>query len=404
MNQILYDEIIPRISSNIEVSSRNDEYIVTLLDSNFHLKVSSNLFNLLQCVDNNKTICQIVDNYNSTFQNQIDSKIAYELLFKKLGHYNIIENEENNFKPSKTPSYLKLSTIIINAKVAKTLSSPFLFLFSNRIMICLIPICLIIITATIITDYNEILGNLKEISSENIVLYIVFMTISTLFHELGHATATYKFGGEHSGIGIGFYLFTPVMFADVSSAWKFSVNKRIIVNLAGLYFELLFTVILILIAFITKTNSFMLISIGILVRTLYNLNPFFRTDGYWILSDAIRIPNLRKTSDALLQKAIKFNNSRKFSKKEYALIIYAFLSNTFILFFLFYLFVINPNSLLSFPVDIYSHIKNLITNKTDIDIIGFAPFITPVIFYFLIIRLSYIYIKKLKQYAITKKL
>lgn len=402
MNQISYANIIPKISSNVEISHRDNEYIITLIDSNFHLKISESLFNLLKFVDNNKTICQIVREYNNAFKNQIDESLAYELLYKKLGHYNIIENDESSFIPSKNPSYLRLNTIVINAKIAKILSKPFLFLFSNRMMIFLIPICFLVITTTVIKNYDEIFRNLKEISSENIALYIIFMIISGLFHELGHATATYRFGGEHSGIGIGFYLFTPVMYADVSSAWKFSVGKRIIVNLAGIYFELLLTVLLILISFVTKTDSFMLISLAILAKTLYNLNPFFRTDGYWVLSDAMRIPNLRTMSNNLLKKVIKSKFDLKVTKKEWALVFYAFLSNTFIFFFLSYLFIINPSSLITFPVDAYSYINQIINNKIIFSMVGFSPLLTPIIFYFLVIRLALNYIKKAKINVIKK--
>ena len=225
MNQILYANIIPKISSNVEISHRDNEYIVTLIDSNFHLKISSKLFNLLGFVDNSKNITQIVNEFNKRFQSHIDESLAYELLYKKLGHYNIIENDESHFIPSNSPSYLRLNTIVINARIAKILSKPFLFLFSNRMMTLLIPICLLITMTTIIRNYNGIFNSLRNISSENITLYVGLMTISSLFHELGHATATYKFGGEHSGIGIGFYLFTPVMYADVYAATNISTIK-----------------------------------------------------------------------------------------------------------------------------------------------------------------------------------
>jgi putative peptide zinc metalloprotease protein len=163
-------------------------------------------------------------------------------------------------------------------------------------------------------NYDEIYKNLKDSSVENIFLYVGIMIISSLFHELGHTTATYKFGGDHSGIGVGFYLFTPVLYADVSSTWKFEANKRIVVNLAGIYFELLLCTLLILVSLIIGFKPLMTISMMILIKTLFNLNPFFRTDGYWVLSDAIRIPNLRTTSNELLKRVIKqlnFNLTKK---------------------------------------------------------------------------------------------
>ena len=400
MNQISYANITPKISPNVEISYRDNEYIITLIDSNFHLKISSKLFNLLDFVDNTKNIPQIVNEFNKRFYSQIDENLAYELLYKKLGHYNIIENSESDFKPNNKPSYLRLNIIVINAARTKILSKPFLFLFSNIVMSFFIPICFLITSISVIRNYDEIFRNLKNISSENIALYIGIMIISSLLHELGHATATYKFGGDHSGIGMGFYLFTPVMYADVSSAWKFDVGKRIIVNLAGIYFELLLSTLLILISFCTRIESLMLISLAILFKTLYNLNPFFRSDGYWVLSDSIRVPNLRATSNDLLKKLIKFKMNFKFTNKELFLIFYALISNAFIVFFLFYLFIINPSSLITFPVDIYLYVNQIFNNNKIFSMVSFSPLLTPIIFYFLVIRLVLNYIKKQKTNVI----
>jgi putative peptide zinc metalloprotease protein len=291
---------------------------------------------------------------------------------------------------------LKLNLIIINAKNAKFLSKPFLGLFSNNILWFLIPACFFILSMIFFVNYDEIFKNLKNSSIENIFLYVGIMIISSLFHELGHTTATYKFGGHHSGIGIGFYLFTPVLYADVSSVWKFDANKRIVVNLAGIYFELLLSTLLILVSLIISFKPLMTISMMILIKTLYNFNPFFRTDGYWVLSDAIRIPNLRTTSNELLKKVIKKLNFN-LTKKQAFLVIYALISNSFILFFLLYLFIINPSSLLTFPVDTYLYIIGIINNKIVFSLVNVAPLLTPLVFYILVIRLGFDYIKKWKN-------
>jgi putative peptide zinc metalloprotease protein len=222
------------------------------------------------------------------------------------------------------------------------------------------------------------------------------MILSGIFHELGHASATYNFGGEHSGIGIGFYLFTPVMYADVSSAWKFDVGKRIIVNLAGIYFELLLGTTLILISFLLGIKALLIIPSIILIKTLFNLNPFFRTDGYWVLSDLLRTPNLRTTSNDLLKKIVAKKLETVLRAKDLFLIIYAFISNSFFIIFLFYLFIMYPNSLITFPIDVYYYINQVINREIVFTITGIYHFVIPVMFYTLIIRLLLNYIKKKK--------
>lgn len=396
MEQILYTNIIPKINPSIDITHRDNEYVVTLTESNHHLKISQKVFNLLRFVDNEKNISQIVKEYNISFKSEIDDVLVHEILYNKLGFYNIIEDIEgnDNFDTNKQPSYLKLNIIIINATTAKILSKPFLFLFSKKTLKLLILICLAITSITFISNFDEILINIKDISIEYFILYISIMLISSVLHEIGHVSATYRFGGEHSGIGIGFYLFTPVLYANVSSAWKFNVNKRIIVNLAGIYFELLFGTVLILVSFLVGIKSLLIVPSIILAKTLFNLNPFFRTDGYWILSDYTKTPNLRFASNNLLKSFVKSKFQLNLKRKELFLIFYAIISNSFIFIFLFYLFVKNPNSLISFPVDIYDYINQIINKKILFSMNSMSHLFIPIFFYMLLIRFLLGYLKK----------
>ncbi|MRX69329.1 putative peptide zinc metalloprotease protein [Flavobacterium resistens] len=393
---VTYANLVPKINPEIDIVQRDNEYIVTLTESNFHFKISTQMFNLLKLVDNRSEISQIVTRFNKKFETQLDNELVYELLYNKLGNCNIIENKETTFNVKKQPSYLKLNFIVINAKTAKIISEPFLFLFSNKALKFLITISLLITSLTFVLNYDEIVRNIKNVSFEYFTLYFAIMVISSLFHELGHVSATYKFGGSHSGIGVGFYLFTPVLYADVSSAWKFDVNKRIIVNLAGIYFELLLGTLLVIIGIITAIKPLLIISSIILFKTLYNLNPFFRTDGYWVLSDYIRTPNLREKSNGLLKKIIKNKFVIEMKQKDFFLLVYALISNSFIVIFLFYLFILNPNSLITFPVDIFTYATKVINREVSLSMSNVSHLLIPVVFYMLLIRLLFNYFKKQK--------
>ena len=220
------------------------------------------------------------------------------------------------------------------------------------------------------------------------------MIASSLVHEIGHSAATYKFGGKHGGIGFGFYLFTPVLYSDVSDAWKFDAQKRILVNLAGIYFELIFCSIVILAAILTEIKSMLIIPTIIFLKTLFNLNPFFRTDGYWILSDLIRVPGLRAESNLILKTFLIKPKLFNYNKKNIFLIIYALISNGLILVFLTTLFIINPNSLITFPSDLYKQLTILTNNNIKFDIINFSKLLIPLTFYLLLIRLIFSLFKK----------
>jgi putative peptide zinc metalloprotease protein len=61
----------------------------------------------------------------------------------------------------------------------------------------------------------------------------------SILHEFGHAAAGKRFGATPGDIGFGFYFIAPVFFSDLSDVWKLPPKERIIVNLGGIYFELI---------------------------------------------------------------------------------------------------------------------------------------------------------------------
>ena len=57
-------------------------------------------------------------------------------------------------------------------------------------------------------------------------------------------------------------------------------KKRIIINFGGIYFELIYASFLITIAILIDNKELLILPLVLFIKTLYNLNPFFRTDGY----------------------------------------------------------------------------------------------------------------------------
>ena len=136
---------------------------------------------------------------------------------------------------------------------------------------------------------------------DGIFLFIVsyiFLFVVSMLHEFGHSSAAAKFGITAKEIGFGFYLIFPVLYTDVTKVWLLNRYKRIVVNVGGIYFQLLINVVL---YFIFKNFSAYqnIVSALFLTNTtlaLYSLNPIMRNDGYWIYSDFFDIPNLSRTA------------------------------------------------------------------------------------------------------------
>lgn len=129
--------------------------------------------------------------------------------------------------------------------------------------------------------------------------YILGITCVKIFHELGHAYTAKNYGVRVSAIGIAFIVFWPVLFTDITDAWRLSKRyQRLAISVAGICVELLLAGISTLGWAITEPgilhSIFFIIASATWISTLViNLNPAMRWDGYFLLSDLLGMDNLQ---------------------------------------------------------------------------------------------------------------
>lgn len=132
----------------------------------------------------------------------------------------------------------------------------------------------------------------------NLALLILIWLALKLAHELAHALACRRYGGRVYEFGVLFILFIPITYVNASSSWSFSSKwQRIHVAAAGMIMELFIAWLAIIYwAFSQGSTSAQLAYQTVLVAgissILFNANPLMRFDGYYILSDLVKIPNL----------------------------------------------------------------------------------------------------------------
>jgi putative peptide zinc metalloprotease protein len=154
------------------------------------------------------------------------------------------------------------------------------------------------------TNWGEITGHLdvNTLSPYNfLTLFFLYPPIKIL-HELGHAFATKLKGGEVHEMGINFIMFVPVPYVNVSSSGNFR-NKydRMLVSAAGILVETFLAALGLLLFLsaepgIIQDIGFNVLLIGGVSSLFFNGNPLLKYDGYYILADAIGIPNLYQRS------------------------------------------------------------------------------------------------------------
>lgn len=172
--------------------------------------------------------------------------------------------------------------------------------------------------------------NQNTTTNENVIISIVFFFVLFL-HELGHSLSAKKFNVDVQEIGFGFYYFFPVFYVDLNESWKLKKEKRIIINLSGIYIQLIIGMILGIFISLLNENKLLILIFHINLNVIIlNFNPFLKFDGYWIISDFFQDNNLLKTSNNLLKG--KLNKSTKFKN---GIILYTTLRILFIIYLLF---------------------------------------------------------------------
>ena len=223
-----------------------------------------------------------------------------------------------------------------------------------------------------------------------------------LIHELGHIAACRKFGIKHGEIGFGFYLFFPVLYADVTNIWKLNKHRRIITNLGGIFLELVYASLLGCLFLWLDDVVYLYASISIFIKCLLELNPFIRYDGYWVLSDLTNTPNLLPKSRALFKKAWHQKNLKNFELKHHLVLMYGMANWLLIFGYLVWMIDRLKLDILYFPGEVYHAIKQLGKLDTSyfIDLFSFQNLFL-LGFYLLILKLIIFSIKIL--YIKSKK-
>ena len=386
---------IPVVNSDLILSKRDAEYVISFKNNNSYFLISPQSYNLLNLIDGKKNIYQITTEYNLATKSEVKPSHLHDVLYSTFESKNIILGNKNQKIKNNVPNYLKLSQPLLPPRLTARISSYFSFLFKKKTFTYLLISCSFFLSTVSFIYFKNIILYFYSLSISNVVLYLFIGMSSGFIHELGHTSAAYHFKSRVGAIGFGFYLLTPVLYADVSSIWTLNKKKRIIVNFGGIYFELIYASFLIIIAFLIDNKELLILPLVLFIKTLYNLNPFFRTDGYWVLSDALNVPNLRKTSLEVL-KSLLSNQKQKYNNKlkYYFLGFYALISSAIIYVFLFGIIIISPNSLVTFPKDLINEIKYLL-NDGNFDTNRIASLLIPLTFYFLGLRLIITKFKKL---------
>ena len=126
-----------------------------------------------------------------------------------------------------------------------------------------------------------------------------------LIHEITHGLAVRRWGGNVTDAGMALLLLMPTPYVDASDANQFGSSvQRAWVSAAGILSELAIAAIAIVLWSLIEDGSirsalFSCALIASVSTIFFNANPLVRLDGYYVLTDLARLPNLSQRSQQL---------------------------------------------------------------------------------------------------------
>ncbi len=181
------------------------------------------------------------------------------------------------------------------------------------------PQFLLLSGAAILLAFAITSANWTQISREfprllrfnSLLLAWVTVLVIITFHEFAHGLTCKYYGGRVREMGFMLLYFQPAFYCNVSDAWLFPQKaRRLWVTFAGAYFEIFLWALATLIWRVSAPYTaihFLALVVMVTsgVKTLFNLNPLIKLDGYYLLSDFLEIPNLRGKAFGYLQDRIR---------------------------------------------------------------------------------------------------
>lgn len=321
---LMVDRSRPIRNANVSVHHRTtvDGQEVTILknpDSGTYFKLSAEGYFVWQQLDGKQTMQDITLDLAEKFNVFAPDVVA--ALISKLNKTGFLTNLEINddTKLSTRPLWVRAMVSVrrvLEARVAfgdadkwvtRQYDRYIKYLFSKVGKLILAVLAITGFIAFIFYTPNVLLFFSVEHASLLLVLALIPLSmVEVILHELGHAFAVKAFGREVHYIGVGWYWFGPIAFTDTSDIWLSTRKPRMIVNLAGIYVDILVAGLCALLILIIPNpyiqSVLWLFALYTYIGGFRMLSPLQEMDGYYVLMDWVEKNRLRQAAVIWLVK------------------------------------------------------------------------------------------------------
>jgi putative peptide zinc metalloprotease protein len=289
-------------------------------ESRFRCLVPPDVSELLHQFDGNRTLHEVVGAYCRSHPAASRQKLN-RLIENYFVPNGVLVGSESLVVPvtaevSRKPHYVRFAFPLLKGETIRTLVSPLGALFRAPCLISLLVASAALHMVFYSTHGVRALIDITTLPLADAAIIVTMMVLSAFVHELGHAAALVRHGGDAREIGFAVYLMHPVLYTNVTDSWRLTRWRRIQVDAGGMYFDSIFLLVLFAANSLFSSRALELSFLWTDLMLVTTLNPVLRMDGYWLLADLAGSSGLREESVAALKNFLLSFGGRSSTDKQ----------------------------------------------------------------------------------------
>lgn len=302
-----------------------DEYIIKNTGNGKYIKAGEKEVAYLLSFDENNTFADIdADRSKVNTLNDAEKKYLYDFFLK----VKFIHSADDSDSSSDVKERKNIKKILENITVIRLAHfDPDKFLEkTKKLFNCFFTVpAFILLIVLMVAGESALLKQVENIDFDVLLkvdaksmLFLVISILPTgIIHEFAHAIACKHYGGGVHKVGFLLFYFMPAFYADVSDIYIVKRKKhKLIICLAGIASNLVLANVSLL-AF-TALNAkgisikflfyYYILNLG---TAVYNLFPYVKMDGYWVMQSFLNESNLMDKAKTMFYMSIYCHKNYK---------------------------------------------------------------------------------------------
>jgi putative peptide zinc metalloprotease protein len=307
----------PRVAEGVELIGeyegsgfKETPYLARRADGQT-IQLSKLLYSVAQAADGRRTYDEIAGEASRTFGRRLSARNA-KTLIEKLNNLGVVANDDGSQPVMSKPDSLlalQLRKGVISPRMVKALTTVFYPAFFPPVILGALG-ALAVFDWWLFTQHGVAQGVRQTVMHPTLFLALFGLVIVSAFlHEVGHATGLRYGGGEPGVMGAGVYIAFPAFYTDVTDAYRLSKGGRLRTDLGGVYFNALFMLATAGAYFATHFEPLLFLILVQHIEMAHQFLPFLRLDGYYIVADAVGVPDLFTRIGPILRSMVPWRRS-----------------------------------------------------------------------------------------------